>query len=649
MSRVFVLLLFVMEAPLAALHRHPDGSEPVSRTYESPAVVWEPVPGWLIGAACLALLLLVCWRGSFRKSALWVRGREVPLLVVSAALAVTLGWATYTVVGQSGEGTLRVEIRDQATGHLVPAMVCITSLDDHKWRIPPDGSVVPPYSTASQFYDPPSWKPGQIGPVRLTNGEYNDNNVRSHVYDGRPGIPFWREPAAYFVSQPFSIRLPTGKWRLAVARGFEYLPLYEEFEITAGENRTRKIQLKRWVDMAEQGWYSGDDHVHHPRIKAEHNEFLMTWALAEDLHVSNILWMGDAKKTYFEQEGFGKQFRYQRGDYVLVPGQEEPRTATGHWGHVLGLNISATVRDTSRYRFYDLVLDGIRSQGGLAGYAHIALMPDFYRTHPEFPYPHPTWDKNINVVRGRIDFFEILQLRYLGLEDFYDFLNLGFRLTALAGSDWPWGGTLGEVRVYVFTGKPFSVDRWFEAAKEGRTFVTNGPMLTLSVDGVSPGEELKVARNQKIRIEARTWAPSIIGSPKSLEIVAHGQVIRRVESSDLHEQELRLEFDREVKASHWVTARVYSHNGAVAHTSPVYVMAGGEKFWNLKELPRLVEKRLKALEYIEERLEDAEFTADYAPGEVEGLRERVQLARQRFDDLLSAGKAPHGATQVNGN
>ncbi len=212
-------------------------------------------------------------------------------------VTLLLGWTAYTLVGQSGEGTFQVEIRDEASGKMVPAMVCITSLADQKWRTPPDGHTVPTYSTARQFYDPPSWKPGQIGPVRLTNGEYNDNNIRSHVYDGRPGIPLWTEPAAYFVSEPFSIRLRSGKWRLAVARGFEYLPLFEEFEIAAGEARRRTVRLRRWVNMAEQGWYSGDGHVHHPRTKPEHNEFLMTWARAEDLHVSNILWMGDSKAT----------------------------------------------------------------------------------------------------------------------------------------------------------------------------------------------------------------------------------------------------------------------------------------------------------------------------------------------------------------
>src|ERR1041385_1735774 len=120
-------------------------------------------------------------------------------------------WAIYATLGQSGTGTLNVEIRDKATGEITPAMVCITSLQDGKWRTPPDGRTVPPFTTTREFFSPPAWSPGEIGPVRLTNGEYHDNETRSSIYEGRPAYPFWKEPAAYFVSKPFTIALPAGR------------------------------------------------------------------------------------------------------------------------------------------------------------------------------------------------------------------------------------------------------------------------------------------------------------------------------------------------------------------------------------------------------------------------------------------------------
>ena len=90
---------------------------------------------------------------------------------------------------------------------------------------------------------------------------------------------------------------------------------------------------------------------------------------------------------------------------------------------------------------------------------------------------------------GEIDFIEVLQFGMVNRLDYAEYLNLGFRLTAAAGSDIPWGSTLGEVRTYVHTGDKFDVDDWFRAFKAGHTFVSNGPALEFTVDGELPGTE----------------------------------------------------------------------------------------------------------------------------------------------------------------
>ena len=84
-------------------------------------------------------------------------------------------------------------------------MVCVTSLADGKWRTPPDGRVAPPLTTTRDFYMPGEWRPGQIGTVRATNGDYGDNEVRGDPFEGRSNVPYCEEPAAYFVSQPFDM------------------------------------------------------------------------------------------------------------------------------------------------------------------------------------------------------------------------------------------------------------------------------------------------------------------------------------------------------------------------------------------------------------------------------------------------------------
>ncbi len=560
------------------------------------------------------------------------RPRKSFLIVRAAGLAL-MGLAFASLAARTDDGTLNVEIRDHASGRVTPAMVCITSLQDNKWRTPPDGRVVPPYTRVPDFMDPQEWKPGDIGPVRLTVGDWRDNNTRSFLYGEKSGYPFWQEPAAYFVSQPFSIRLPAGRWRLAVMRGIEYLPVFEEFEIEPGEVRNRRIDLRRWENMARRGWYSGDDHVHFPRTKPWHNEFLLTWAQAEEVYVSTTLQQRTLRTLTFPQ-GEPEGFRFQRGDYVLQAGQEDPSTGINELGHTLALNIKKPVFDLARFHLYDVMFDAVRAQGGLTGYAHIAWAPQWYRRADSTRYA--TWDSTLNVIQGRLDFFEIMQFRLLGLDDYYDFLNMGIKLTASAGSDMPWASSLGESRVYVNTGQPFTAERWFQAFKEGRTFVTNGPMLSVTANGAGPGEDLQVKQGSTVRIRARAWAPPAMGSPKTLEIVSHGTVIRTASSLDPDRQELQLDFTLPVQRSQWIAARVTTHKDGLAHTSPVYVLADGRKFWDRDRLPELVKKRLEILDYGERRLEDPKYTAAFASGEVDALRQRIEAARQRYQALLAS-------------
>ncbi len=167
---------------------------------------------------------------------------------------------------------------------------------------------------------------------------------------------------------------------------------------------------------------------------------LMAWVKAEDIHLANVVKMGDIYRTFFEQRGFGPNYRVVDGDIVLVPGQECPRTHE-QIGHTLAMNITSMVRDTERYFLYDEVFDAVHAQGGLTGYAHVNS--GMFHVHR---------DMSMNVPRQKVDFAEILQFNQLGTDLYYEFLNLGCKLTASSGSDVPWGGTIGEDRAYAYLG-----------------------------------------------------------------------------------------------------------------------------------------------------------------------------------------------------
>lgn len=264
---------------------------------------------------------------------------------VWGTLALLFGLAAHPVFAQADVGTLRVSIRDKVSGAVVPAMICITSPTDNTWRTPPDGRLPAGFVTNPDIIEgrlkgieyiagtQKKWFPGDPGPAVLMTGDFPDDltapwvkKKRNPWYDGKPAIPFWKEPAAYFVSEPFTIMLPPGTWRLAVMRGIEYLPVSEEFTIAAGQKLERNIRLIRWVDMPRQGWYSGDAHVHSPRVAPLQDEYIMTWAQSMDVHMTCVLSYGNVR----EMEGaiqacYGKESRYQQGDYWLESGHEDPR------------------------------------------------------------------------------------------------------------------------------------------------------------------------------------------------------------------------------------------------------------------------------------------------------------------------------------
>jgi hypothetical protein len=518
--------------------------------------------------------------------------------------------------------TTRVHLRlvDAQTGKPTPAMACISDAKSSEVRLPPDGrlcikpSTVREFMSGVRFNADPNW----IGPVRKMQGK-GDNDDRAYVYEDRPSLPYWKEPVIYQTSGDFLIDLPAGRWRVAASHGMEFVPVADEFDVDGRGEVKKTLLFERWVDLPARGWWSGDVHVHHPSSEPAQREYLVQYALAEDVHVVNLLEMGHHTGTEFVQAGFGRKFRVQRGDFALVSGQEDPRST---FGHIIGLNLQAMVRDTSTYDFYDLTFRGIRAQAGaLVGFAHFAWNGcDLPRGFPWF------------VTTGEIDFIEVLQFGLLNRSDYADYLNLGFRLTAAAGSDLPWGSTIGEVRTYVHTGDRFDVDAWFRNFKAGHTFVSNGPALEFTVDGELPGAELARAPGTLVRIHAHALGQARIGLPTVLRVEGPSGVVKEVKSNP-GEAELAFDLEHRIESSQWLMGSVVCDNHAVAHTTPVYVVVNAKPTWDAGKGPGFIEKQLAAMAKIE-----SEFaTGDDARSL--GIRERLQKARAFYLSLRERMRA----------
>jgi hypothetical protein len=484
------------------------------------------------------------------------------------------------------QGRLKLTVLSDETGEPTPAMVRLTSLIDGRARAPANAV--------------------QLAPMFDSNGVVSSE--RTAFLPGTRKGSFWCMPG------PVDMTLPPGEWEIAVGRGFEHTPLFEKITIRPDATTTTTVRPRRWVQMSTRGWWSADDHVHGRLVSDDDARKLMAWAQAEDVHLTNLVQMGDIYRTYFQQRGFGPEFRVQSGDYILAPAQECPRTS--QMGHVLTMNLTGVVRDTDHYFLYDTVLDRVHAQGGLTGYAHAAT--GMFEVHR---------DMTLNVPTRKIDFFEIHQFNNLGTDLYYEFLNLGCKVTASGGSDLPWGGTIGETRVYSYLGQqPFTADRWFEAFGRGRTFTTSGPMITFSVDDALPGDELVVTPGRKLRIRAHAWDDPTSTTPVRLEIVQHGQVIRSAVSGESPRNDVELDFTVEAGDGFWIAARAYTGIGTSAHTTPVYVIREGLRFWKFDSVDALIDKRLASLVQIEQLV--TETRSQDRGMRLESDRNRKQLALQ---------------------
>jgi hypothetical protein len=504
-----------------------------------------------------------------------------------------------------GPGRLKLTVLSDDTGKPAPAMVRLMWRRDGLARQPGNG-----IEFASQFENQ-----GKASGARTAN------------LPGPLGETFWCVPG------PVDMALAPGAWQIGVRRGVEHEVVFQDLNIRSGETVERRFRPKRWVDLRKQGWWSGDDHVHCRILSDEDARRLMAWVQAEDVHLANIVKMGDIHRTYFEQRGFGPSYRFVDGEYVLSPGQECPRTHD-QLGHTLAMNTTNMVRDTDRYFLYDEVFDAVHAQGGLSGYAHINS--GIFHVHR---------DMSMNIPRQKVDFAEILQFNNLGTGLYYEFLNLGCKLTASAGSDVPWGGTIGEVRAYAFLGKQsFSADAWFEAFRRGRTFTTSGPMLELRVDDALPGDEIQIKSDRKVRVRARAWGDPRRMAPIQLEVVRHGEVIGSGKSEDPKRPEVRLDLTVDPGPGCWIAARARAGDGTRAHTTPVYLVRPGLRFWKFEGLDELIARRLASLTEIEQIVAEARRLE--AEGKLESdlyrkelarqgdlLLQRVSLARRQYEDL----------------
>lgn len=394
----------------------------------------------------------------------------------------------------------------------------------------------------------------------------------------------------------------SGDARLVVCRGMEYEPLELTLPASDGGTRSETLRMRRWSNMAAEGWRGGDVHVH----LHYGGEFLLTPEDAslvqrgEDVHFMNMMVANQGSGFVHDRAFFeGRPHELSDADHILRWGEEY---RNDFYGHLCMYGITELVPPIySGFRLsehpHDLPANAVAADhchrvGGTLSYAHPLFrsgdLDHVFSSERGQVRSVEAKELPVDAALGKIDALDVMSYPSHDLETaelWYKLLNCGIRLAATAGTDtfmnFVGGGMFSNPpagnRVFVQLDGEFTTEAWCAGVRAGRTFVTNGPTLTLSVEGQGIGSVLRCEPETRldVRAEARSFAPM-----ERIELVVNGEVVERAEARDGGRAAL-LETSIPIETGGWVAARALGPAHAqvfggplFAHTSPVYVEAG---------------------------------------------------------------------------
>ena len=443
--------------------------------------------------------------------------------------------------------------------------------------------------------------------VKGSDGKfYADDGRYYRIAD--TGIPFFHADGTA------TIDLPAGPAQIWVTRGLEYPIAERTVDISAADTHELTVPIERWVDMFSAGWYSGDNHIHSNLTIRDYRNVpgdIVLMARAEDLNVSNLLVSNYGGTPSFDWiEGFWDQKFFEGKPHGLSQGRtilywnEEFRSTV--YGHISVINLKELVtpmfsgfRGTPHFEDYPPIADiadKAHAQGGIVSYVHpfMASLPSLghydaseFKQEWNFEAGYEALELPVDLALGKVEALELstrLDTFDLTAAVYRRLLNCGFKLAAVAGTDvyadQKRNPPIGIERMYVFSPEPFSHAAYAEGIKAGRTFVTNGPMITLTANGQPIGSTVELGQPGPVTVKATARAQFPI---ERMEILVNGEAVETVQASG---NRLEVAFDGPVPFSRsaWLAVRVdgprdpmiLSNNPLAAHSSPIYVMIGDQ-------------------------------------------------------------------------
>jgi hypothetical protein len=422
-----------------------------------------------------------------------------------------------------------------------------------------------------------------------------------------------------------TVSLQPGRYTVTWTRGPEYAPQGRQVTVPVAATHAETFRLKRWINPAAEGWYSGDHHIH--AAGCAHYESpsegvapadMMRHVLGEDLDVGCCLSWGPCwyhQKRYFE----GKVNALSTPEHLLRYDVEVSGFPSSHCGHICLLRLREQDYPGTKliedWPSWDLpIFRWAKGQGAVVGFAHSGWGLDVGPTAELPNYVVPPMDGIganeylVDVAHGACDFISTVDTPSVWeLNVWYHTLNCGYRCRISGETDFPciYGERVGLGRSYVHLDGKLNFDDWTEGIRKGRCYVSDGKshLLDFKVDDTPVGlrqsevrlerpgtvivtatvaarlEPKPTAETERVRRTPLNQKPywdverARVGATRTVpvEVVVNGVAVERKEvPGDGTEHEVT--FEVPVKQSSWVCLRILPSS----HTNPVFVVVDGK-------------------------------------------------------------------------
>jgi hypothetical protein len=240
----------------------------------------------------------------------------------------------------------------------------------------------------------------------------------------------------------------------------------------------------------------------------------------------------------------------------------------------------------------------------------------------------------LSALSGRLDALNVFDGSRTGKfeDNYYRYLNLGVRMPISTGTDW---FMYDFARVYAKVEGNLTIASWLDAVKAGRCQATNGPLLSLTVDGRPIGDVIDVKETKTVKIQASAVGRHPV---QKLQLIQNGKVVKTQLASKDNPGRATLTHEVRLDGPAWFAVRIDSDaknefdRTLFAHTSPVYVRFQGKDVFDIDSGVALVKQ-------IEEGQAQIQARGHFSnPDAAKKMRALYEDAAQQLRDRINARK-----------